>query len=286
MKIVFVCTGNTCRSPMAEGYLKSKRLPFLEVVSYGIFADGSAVSPNSLKAMSDMGIDISSHTSRPLDNGIFSADQIYCMSASHRDMLLSVGVDDKKLFVLGDGIPDPFGCDIEVYKNCRDCIVEEIDKLINDGVFSAFYIDELKPEYVEQIAELERVCFSEPWSAEGILDSFRSGTAFFVAVKDSTVLGYVGVKPVLDEGYITNVAVFPEYRNLGVAKALMVRLDRFAKEKELSFISLEVRESNVPAISLYDSFGYKNEGMRKNFYRNPLENAIIMTKRFVLNEDN
>jgi len=286
MKIVFVCTGNTCRSPMAEGYLSSKNLPSLEVSSFGIFADGTPVSHNSAEAMNELGIDISTHITKPLDNGIFSADQIYCMSPSHRDMLLSVGVDSKKLFVLGGGIPDPFGSDIEVYRNCRDCIIEEIDKLIENGTFLPFFIDELKPDYVEQIAELERTCFSEPWSAEAILDSFRSGTVFFVALKDGLVLGYVGIKPVLDEGYITNVAVFPEYRNSGVAKALMNRLDRFAKDRELSFITLEVRESNTPAISLYSRFGYKNEGLRKNFYRSPLENAIIMTKRFVLNEDN
>lgn len=266
---------------MAEGYLKSKNLPFLEVCSCGIFADGSAVSHNSAEVMSELGIDISYHLSKPLDNGVFSADRIYCMSNSHRDMLLSLGVDSKKIFVLGNGIPDPFGCDIEVYRNCRDCIIKEIDKLIDDGTFCPFSVEELKPDYVEQIAELEKVCFSEPWSAAAIMDSFRSGTVFFVAVKNGIVLGYVGVKPVLDEAYITNVAVFPEHRNSGVAKSLMKRLDQLASERQLSFISLEVRESNTPAISLYDGFGYKNEGVRKNFYRSPLENAIIMTKRYV-----
>lgn len=286
MKVLFVCTGNTCRSPMAEGYLKSKNPPFLEVLSCGIFADGTPVSNNSAEVMKELGIDISAHISKPLNNGVLSADQIYCMSPSHKDMLLSLGVDADKIFVLGGGIPDPYGADISVYRNCRDCITEEIDKLIESGTFSPFLIDKLKPEYIEQIAELEKICFSEPWSAEAVMDSYRSGTVFFVSVKDGAVLGYLGIKPVLDEGYITNVAVFPEYRNMGVAKALMTRLDRFSKERELSFISLEVRESNIPAISLYNSFGYKNEGVRKNFYRNPLENAIIMTKRYVLNEDN
>ena len=72
---------------------------------------------------------------------------------------------------------------------------------------------------------------------------------------------------------------------MGVGAALMQKLDSFSKERELSFISLEVRQSNLAAISLYDDFGYKKEGVRKNFYREPTEDAIIMTKRFVFNED-
>ena len=285
MRVLFVCTGNTCRSPMAEGYLKSKNIPDLEASSCGIYADGSPVSKNSATVMKELGIDISSHISKPLDKSVLKADKIYCMSPSHRLSLLSVGLPEEKIFVLGDGIPDPFGGDTEIYRICRNSIVKAIDLLIENGCFKSFSIEELKEHHITQIAELEKICFSEPWSENAIMDSYRSGTVFCVAAKGKNVLGYVGMKPVLDEGYITNVAVFPEYRRLGVAKELMKRLDLIASEKQLSFISLEVRESNFPAISLYESFGYKKEGLRKNFYREPTENAIIMTKRFVLDEN-
>ena len=285
MKIVFVCTGNTCRSPMAEGYLKSKNIRDVEVLSFGIFADGSKVSENSAAVMSEIGVDIKDHISRPLDNRIFDADKIYCMSESHASMLSAVGVDKEKIFVLSGGIPDPFGSGMDSYRECRDAIITEIDRLYKLGELYNFEVKNLLENHIDKIAELEKLCFSEPWSAEAILDSFRSGTVFLVAEKQGKVLGYVGIKPVLDEGYITNVAVFPEYRRMGVGSALMQNLDKLAADKNLSFISLEVRRSNLPAISLYESFGYKSEGIRKNFYREPLEDAIIMTKRFVSYED-
>lgn len=266
---------------MAEGYLKSKQIPNLEVESFGIYADGSAVSKNSSEVMAEIGVDISNHISRPLDSSLFDADKVFCMSESHRTMLLSLGADEKKVFVLANGVSDPFGADKEAYRICRNGIMSAIDRLLESGEFDGFEVKNLDYPYISQIAKLEKLCFSEPWSENAIAESFGSGTVFFIAVKNKEVLGYVGIKPVIDEGYITNVAVFPKYRRMGVAKALLKSVDQLARDKNLSFVSLEVRESNIPAISLYSDFGYKKEGLRKNFYRDPGENAIIMTKRFV-----
>ena len=141
-------------------------------------------------------------------------------------------------------------------------------------------IKKMTSSHIGEIARLEKECFSTPWSEQTIEDAFKTGTRFFVAQKDNSVLGYVGISAILDEGYITNVAVFPEARQQGVASALLNSLFEFAKENSLSFISLEVRESNNAAISLYQKFGFKTEGKRKNFYSAPQEDALIMTKRF------
>ena len=281
MNILFVCTGNTCRSPMAEGYLRSKKLDGITVISRGMASDGSPVSLNSKTAMAEVGIDISGHISRQItDRDIKNADKIICLSPSHRAVLLSVGVPENKLFVLGNGISDPFGGDITVYRRCRDEIFAAIDELQKDGFFGNICIVPLEERHIKDIAKLEALCFSEPWSEEGILEAYRLGTKFFIAENSKQLMGYIGIKAVIDEGYITNVAVYPQYRGIGVATALINKVFDFAKEKGLSFVSLEVRASNTAAVSLYEKTGFKEEGRRKDFYRLPREDALIMTKRF------
>ena len=137
-------------------------------------------------------------------------------------------------------------------------------------------------DHLDEVAELERICFSVPWSRNMLaeeLDNLLS--AFLVALDDNDkVVGYAGVQIILDEGYITNVAVRPECRRQGVAaKLLQVFLD-FAKANKLAFLTLEVRASNYDAIALYGSRGFRSVGRRKNYYEHPKEDAIIMTLEF------
>ena len=137
-------------------------------------------------------------------------------------------------------------------------------------------------DHLDEVAELERICFSVPWSRNMLaeeLDNLLS--AFLVALDDSDrVVGYAGLQVVLDEGYITNVAVRPECRRQGIAaKLLQVFLD-FATANKLAFLTLEVRASNYDAIALYGSRGFRSVGRRKNYYEHPKEDAIIMTLEF------
>ncbi|MBR5470871.1 MAG: ribosomal protein S18-alanine N-acetyltransferase [Oscillibacter sp.] len=143
-------------------------------------------------------------------------------------------------------------------------------------------------DHLDEVAELERICFSVPWSRNMLaeeLDNLLS--AFLVALDDSgRVVGYAGVQVVLDEGYITNVAVRPECRRQGIAgKLLQVFLD-FAKGNRLAFLTLEVRASNYDAIALYGSRGFRSVGRRKNYYEHPREDAIIMTLEFAYDSEN
>lgn len=136
----------------------------------------------------------------------------------------------------------------------------------------------MTPIHIPQMAEIEKLCFSDPWSEVGITAELSKNNAYFiVAEENSVVLGYLGLNFILDEGYIANIATHPSYRKQGIATGLLNDVLTFGKNNKLSFLSLEVRESNTSAISLYEKFDFKNVGTRKNFYSNPTENAVIMT---------
>ena len=143
----------------------------------------------------------------------------------------------------------------------------------------------MNADHLDEVAELERICFSTPWSRNMLaeeLDNLLS--AFLVALDDDDrVVGYAGLQVVLDEGYITNIAVRPECRRQGIAgKLLQVFLD-FAEGNHLAFLTLEVRASNYDAIALYGARGFRGVGRRKNYYEHPKEDAIIMTREFNAN---
>lgn len=143
-------------------------------------------------------------------------------------------------------------------------------------------IDPMTADHLDEVAELERICFSTPWSRNMLAEELDNAlSAFLVALDESgKVVGYAGLQVVLDEGYITNVAVRPECRRQGIAgKLLQVFLD-FAQGNHLAFLTLEVRASNYDAIALYGSRGFRSVGRRKNYYEHPKEDAIIMTKEF------
>ena len=137
-------------------------------------------------------------------------------------------------------------------------------------------------DHLDEVAELERLCFSVPWSRNMLAEELDNAlSAMLVALDDQgRVAGYAGLQVILDEGYITNVAVRPDCRRQGVAgQILQVFLD-FAQAQGLAFLTLEVRASNQAAILLYGSRGFRGMGRRKNYYEHPREDAIIMTKEF------
>lgn len=135
-------------------------------------------------------------------------------------------------------------------------------------------------EHVWAVAHLEVECFSEPWSERSLREELTNPLArVWVAVRDGKVLGYAGMRCVAGEAYINNVAVFPQYRRQGVARALMEQLILQAQE-DCAFITLEVRASNEAALLLYHGLGFEVKGLRRDFYIMPTEDAVIMTKYF------
>ena len=136
----------------------------------------------------------------------------------------------------------------------------------------------LTEAHIPQMVELEKLCFSMPWTADMIRSELNNPRCLYLAAGDGdTLVGSIGVQTVLDEGYINNVAVRPEYRRRGIAAALISLLAEQAQAIGLAFMTLEVRESNVPAIALYEKLGFTIVGKRKNYYEKPREDAILMT---------
>ncbi len=136
-------------------------------------------------------------------------------------------------------------------------------------------------ENLEEIFKIEKSVFAHPWSLESLKNLLEDeNSVAFVAVDNETICGYCGVNTILDEGYITNVAVLENYRKQGIGRMLVNALVNFAKDKSLAFLTLEVRKSNTPAINLYSKSGFETVGERKNYYTSPTENALLMTKYF------
>lgn len=136
-------------------------------------------------------------------------------------------------------------------------------------------IEKFSKEHLDDVYKIECTCFSHPWSKADLENQLGLDTSYFVVALDGeTAVGYMGLQIFCGEGYVTNVAVLPEYRRQGIAQKLILK----ELENEMDFITLEVRKSNAPAINLYQKMGFENVGIRPRFYTAPDEDAVIMTK--------
>ncbi len=138
-------------------------------------------------------------------------------------------------------------------------------------------------DHLDALEQLERTCFSRPWSRKMLAEELDNECAAFLVAEDAATgeaVGYAGLLVAADEGYITNVAVFPPYRRRGVAGKLLDVFLRFARANHLAFLTLEVRPSNAAAIALYTRFGFREAGRCRNYYDLPREDALILTRTF------
>lgn len=130
----------------------------------------------------------------------------------------------------------------------------------------------------KQLAELDKICFAVPWSEQAFSDEVENELAtYLVACDGEKLVGYIGYWKVIDEGHITNIAVLPEYRRRKIASAMLGEIIKTAKNEGLCLLTLEVRKSNIVAQRLYEGFGFEPLGERRDYYKKPTENAVIMT---------
>ena len=135
--------------------------------------------------------------------------------------------------------------------------------------------------HVSQVAELEKLCFSDPWSEKSVASELENKLAYWlVAVEDDRVAGYVGSQTVCGETDMMNIAVHPDFRRRGIAESLVNALVEDLQKQESHSLTLEVRASNEAAQKLYEKLGFMQVGQRKNYYRNPKEDAYILRKEW------
>lgn len=141
-------------------------------------------------------------------------------------------------------------------------------------------IRDMQIDDLEQVMPIETENFSVPWTKTGFFSFLiREDAIFLVAEDDQEILGYCGVLTVLDEGDITNVAVRKDRQGEGIGKLLVQELIKKASDAGVTTIHLEVRESNTPAIRLYEKLGFERLGVRRNYYEAPAEDGIMMVRR-------
>ncbi|MDD3413270.1 MAG: ribosomal protein S18-alanine N-acetyltransferase [Lachnospiraceae bacterium] len=141
-------------------------------------------------------------------------------------------------------------------------------------------IIELTEDDVDEVSRIEQDTFSMPWSRDAFMEMIQCEYAYYVVAKDGNeVLGCCGIRNMCGDGEITNVVVKREARKKGIGEIMLLELMERSKKIGVRAYTLEVRESNLPAIQLYKKFGFETEGIRKNFYDKPQEDALIMWKR-------
>lgn len=141
---------------------------------------------------------------------------------------------------------------------------------------------EMLVDDLDQVMEIEEELFSVPWTKEGFLTFLMKENGMFLVVEEKDrILGYCGLLTVLDEGDVTNVAVRRDRQREGIGNFLMKSMIRLAEERGITMIHLEVRAGNETAIRLYERQGFVRDGLRKGYYTDPTEDAVLMTRTAV-----
>ncbi len=136
-------------------------------------------------------------------------------------------------------------------------------------------------EHVKQVAQLEQACFADPWSERSILSEINNPLSLWIVACDGdTVVGYIGSQSVMGEADMMNLAVSAQYRRQSIAQRLVMALEEKLSAAGVHSLTLEVRNSNAPAIALYNKLGFVQVGRRPNYYHNPKEDALILRKEW------
>ena len=290
-QICFVCTGNTCRSPMAAAVAnafaqRDAELSRPTAISAGIYAqEGEGISRLAAEALKERALltpTVLSHLSHTVTEQEARDCVLVGMTKAHAAMLRErFGHLTNRIYAFPREITDPYGQGIEAYRACLTEIINGMGQLLENVLSAtaeapAFEIFPIAEAHLEAVAEIERLCFAEPWSAQALRLLLGEDACGFVALSHGRVCAYGGMLLAPNEGQITNIAVHPDIRRQGMGAAILSALLEAARARALAEVFLEVRVSNQAAIALYRANGIEAVGERRNFYRHPTENALVM----------
>lgn len=286
-KILFVCSGNTCRSPMASALFNALQDGEFLADSAGIGAfRGDAISRGALDALrftatpQNEKCPFPDHLSKPVtEEEMDAADYIYGITKRHTEALCSYFPHHKdKIRSFPQEIPDPFGRDTGVYLQTLAAIRSGIFEIYRDlkkgqdGIYPA-----VTERDIFDILAIEKQSFSTPWSEKSFRMSLENPiTHAFVKMHEGKVVGYALYSVLFEDCELYNIAVSPENRGQGIGNEMLSAVLNDCLRRGGEILRLEVRNSNLAARSLYRKFGFIEEGIRKNYYQNPTEDAILM----------
>ena len=280
MRVLFLCTGNTCRSPMAAALFS--HVSGTEAESAGLCAAGGQPAAAHMKTLAPAyHVNLDSHKNRPVSIEMLTqADVIVCLSSVHA-MQISAVISNEKIRILGGGITDPFGGSLEDYRACTEQMQAAMPALHKD-LRCACRIIPAEEAHLPAMAALQQAVFHPPASEARLRERFAVPHAHILTslLDDSRVGGYIAVDEIADEAFIDDVAVFPQVQHRGIGNALLARAETEAILRGCRIIHLEVRESSG-ARALYAARGYREVGRRKNFYETPVEDAILMALKII-----
>ena len=293
-RILLVGTSDTIYLPICARVLECmfrQKGWDVQVRSCGFFAlNGQLCSPSVLRVAGEMGIDLSDHTATHITGDLMLwADLILPQNESiFRGLRQYLNKDVTKV---GKpmGFEQPGSKNLEEYRELRSEVIAYCNRLVRKlmaqhreekKVNKQAEIRTVTLQEVSQVRRLEELCFSHPWSEQGIADELANPDGYFCgAFEGDSLVGYGSLWAVLGQATINNIAVDPAYRKQGLGSRVLQAMEDYCVEHQMESITLEVRSQNLAARKLYEKHGFEQNGCRKGFYRDPPDDGVIMTKQ-------